>query len=142
MKTHTKQYPGWLTKKKGELPEDEWQQRNEQYMILCRVCELYETQKTPQDNIQEIVILIEKMGQAPQELIDESAAAAPAGSPGEQMNGLPADCTLMWYRPRVFRLELFPTNLQIWAELRLIEREKQSGTMRVFSDEIMSFCQG
>ena len=81
LKPPTKQYPGWLTKKKGELPEDEWQQRNEQYMILCRVCELYETQKTPQDNIQEIVILIEKMGQAPQELIDESAAAAPAGSP-------------------------------------------------------------
>lgn len=95
LKTLTKQYPGWLTKKKGELPEDEWQQRNEQYTILCRVCELYETQKTPQDNIQEIVILIEKMGQAPQELIDESAAAAPAGSPGEQMNSLPADCTLM-----------------------------------------------
>ena len=89
------QYPAWLDKNKSTLPEEEWGQRKEQYGILCRVCELYEKQQNPQDGLQEIVVLIEKMGQAPQELIDESAAAAATTQDGAQAPGMPAECPIM-----------------------------------------------
>ena len=93
------QYPAWLEQKKGVLPEEEWQQRNEQYSILCRVCQLYEQQKTPQDNLSEIVLLIEKMGETPKELIEESVSATTTqeggGASANPMPEMPPDCCLM-----------------------------------------------
>lgn len=80
-------YPEWLEKNKETLSPKEYEQRKEQYEIICKVCKLYEDQKTPDDHLQEIMILVEKMGQAPQDLIDEASKSCDGQMPDLSMFG-------------------------------------------------------
>lgn len=97
-------FPAWLERNKETLPATEHAQRVEQFECLKRVCELYERQKGPDDHVQEIVVLIERMGQAPKELVEEATASAAAanggtdggdGSSAGAGGGLPKECSLM-----------------------------------------------
>lgn len=95
-------FPAWLEAQRGVLSDAELAQRHQQFSVLQRVCALYEAQKTPDDHIEEIVVLVERMGQAPQDLVAQaSATAASAASGGSEDDGsgqqpeLPPECSLM-----------------------------------------------
>jgi len=93
-------FPAWLERQRGVLSEKELAERRQQYECLQRVCQLYESQRTPDAHIQEIVVLVERMGQAPKELVEEAsaiaaAAATPSPPPADGQQALPPDCSLM-----------------------------------------------
>ena len=76
-------YPQWLEGQKDKLSPEEYRQREEQLRILRKVCEIYEEENC-NERLGEIIVLVESMGQMPEELVD-----ATSGS------GQPGDCCVM-----------------------------------------------
>ena len=66
------QYPEWLEEQKGKLSEEEYKQREKQYEILCQVCGIYESE-TCNQRLGEILVLVESMGQMPEELVNSTS---------------------------------------------------------------------